>query len=310
MEAVGVLQPDETVGPLTALRRAIERQILGLALQVRDLRDPELVGLALQHAERVRVGERRRREGGFALRLELRLGLGIGLLGIGGNRLRAEDRLEQRRGVLRVAADLTLLERLVRDHLGAEVQVGADVVARRLQRLGVDVPEDVLLGEVLRTHGQRDVLVRRVRLDQVGGVAPVRPGVVVVAAAPTGGNAECDDQRRKQHESRPKSRMAGHHVTLLSFRGSRAPGMDCVILCRRTRPRQLQAPRCEQPLQTGEAELERQGEQRDQDRACDHALVAVDVAAQDEIAERAHPGEGGQGDRGDDVDGGRFAPRP
>ena len=31
--------------------------------------------------------------------------------------------------------------------------------------------------------------------------------------------------------------------------------MDCVILCRRTGPRQLQAPRCKQPLQTGEPKL-------------------------------------------------------
>ena len=69
-------------------------------------------------------------------------------------RRRVEERGQRGRGVLRVAADLTVLERLQGDLLGAEVEVGGDVVAGGLERLCVDLAEDELLGEVLRADRQ------------------------------------------------------------------------------------------------------------------------------------------------------------
>ena len=78
-------------------------------------------------------------------------GLVDGLLGVAGHVLgrQPEERRQRRRGVLGIAADLAVLERLQGDLLGAEVEVGRDVVAGGLERLGVDLAEDELLGEVL-----------------------------------------------------------------------------------------------------------------------------------------------------------------
>ena len=55
-------------------------------------------------------------------------------------------------------------------------------------------------------------------------------------------------------------------------------------------------------------ELEVERQQGDQDRAGDHARIAVDVAAQDQVPERAQARQRGQGGRGDDVD--RRGPHP
>src|SRR5215211_1031574 len=63
--------------------------------------------------------------------------------------------------------------------------------------------------------------------------------------------------------------------------------------------------RREQPLDARERELDRQREQRDHDRPGEHPVVAVDVAVEDQIAERLHADERRDRRRRDDRDGGR-----
>ena len=55
-------------------------------------------------------------------------------------------------------------------------------------------------------------------------------------------------------------------------------------------------------MQPGERELERQGEQGDQDRPGEHAVVAVDVAVDDEVAEGENAGQRRDRRRRDDRD--------
>src|SRR5690606_16402865 len=81
--------------------------------------------------------------------------------------------------------------------------------AGRLERLGVDLPEDVLLGEVLRPDRDRLALVGGIGLDQAAGdllgglragalaVGRAR-GLLVVVAARGGGEREGEDCEQRQ----------------------------------------------------------------------------------------------------------------
>ena len=91
------------------------------------------------------------------------------------------------------ASIVAVLERLERDLLGAEVELLLDREAGGLERLRVDLAEDVLLGEVLRADGERLARVGRVLLDGLAAVG-LRPtarrrrragaaGALVVVAA-------------------------------------------------------------------------------------------------------------------------------
>ena len=172
LEAVVLLEPGQAVDPLAALRRAGERQILGLALRGRRSSRPRARRRwTCSRPTALRIGERGRGERGQPELRELLLALVDGLLRVGRDVLGrgVEERGQRRRRVLGIAADLAVLERLQRDLLGAEVEIGRDVVAGGLERLGVDLAEDELLGEVLRADRQLDPVVVGVVLDQVVG---------------------------------------------------------------------------------------------------------------------------------------------
>jgi hypothetical protein len=101
-------------------------------------------------------------------------------------------------GVLRVGVDLPALERVVGDVLVAEVELGLHRVPGGLQALGVDLAEDLLLGEVLRADRQRGLRVVGLRL-----IAPppaARPRRRRPAAAGGDGHGK-RDQRSDQPPS-------------------------------------------------------------------------------------------------------------
>ena len=116
------------------------------------------------------------------------------------------------------------LERLVGDLLGAEVELLLDLEARGLQRLGVDVAEDELLGEVLRADGDGGLAVGTGDLlDQVAGVLarpedeldepdelPTGARRVVGAAAAATANRLMRPRRRRR-----RSCVEGHVVSVL-----------------------------------------------------------------------------------------------
>ena len=107
--------------------------------------------------ERVGVLERRRRQRGDVLLGEAGLRVLVRLAGVlrdvGG--LDPVERGQRRAGVLGVARRPCRLQRLEGDLLGAEVELLLDLEAGGLERLGVDLAEDVLLGEVLRADRDR-----------------------------------------------------------------------------------------------------------------------------------------------------------
>ncbi len=155
--------------------------------------------------------------GDQALVGEVRLRVLVRLLGVRRDVLRVgvEERGQGGRGVLGVAVDLAGLQGLQGDRLVAQVEVRADVVARGLQALRVDLAEDVLLGEVLRPDGDLHAGVVGIRLDQP---APAVGGrLVVVAAGDDADGQECDGEQREQR-SQPDlrahrgflSQLAGH----------------------------------------------------------------------------------------------------
>src|SRR5918994_4385235 len=68
------------------------------------------------------------------------------------------------------------------------------------------------------------------------------------------------------------------------------------------RPLHQHPARREQPLDARERELDREREQRDHDRPGEHPVVAVDVAVEDQVAERLHADERRDRRRCDDRD--------
>src|SRR5581483_4080988 len=200
---VGLLEAEQAVGPLRALGAAGDRQLLRLALELRQLGDvAELLGRLLRDREAVGVRERRRRLGVDRVLGHARLGLVEGRRRVvrHGRVLDLAEAREDRARVLGVGVHAPGLQRHL---LRAEVELLLDLVAGRLQRLGVDLAEDELLGEVL--GADRDLRLARVRgvaLDRraVAGRAATRRGglrggaapavVVVVVAAAAGREAE------------------------------------------------------------------------------------------------------------------------
>src|SRR5918998_1207783 len=139
------------------LRVRGEDELVGLRREVVERLYAQLVGLVGQHHDAVAVVERRRLEhlhrGVFAVLVEfgdLLVGLFIRL------RVRLRRLLQDghvgRARVLGVNVYGTVLQRLVHDLLGAEVQLFLDVVALVLEGLGVHLAEEYLLGELLRAH--------------------------------------------------------------------------------------------------------------------------------------------------------------
>src|SRR5207244_6958989 len=76
---------DQAVNPLATLRGTVEDQVLRLALEIRDIHDPELLGRRGQGADGIRVGERGGWERRQALLLEVCFRLRVGILGVRGD---------------------------------------------------------------------------------------------------------------------------------------------------------------------------------------------------------------------------------
>src|SRR5688500_15259270 len=93
--------------------------------------------------------------------------------------------------------------------------------------------------------------------------------------------------------------ISGH--SLSSLVGSSGP-VAAGILCRRGGVLQLDSLRRQQTLEPGEEQLDDEDEDGHQDRARDHALVTVDVAREDKVAEGDDADQRRDGRRGDHVD--------
>src|SRR3954470_1280967 len=222
LQPVGVLHAEQAVLALLALGEARDRELALLALEIRDLRRiADLGGSRLGHAEAVGVLERRRRQRGDAVLGEAGLGVLVRLVGVLGDvgGLHPEERGQRGAGVLRIGVDVARLQRLVGEQLGAEVELLLDLEAGRLERLGVDLAQHELLGEVLRADGDRglglgagdllDLLARSLLARAgVGG----RRGLLIVAAAR--GNDESEAQGGQQGQD---GMGTSHDVCMLLF---------------------------------------------------------------------------------------------
>ena len=122
--------------------------------EVAELGEPVLVGRRPGDDEAVLIGRRRRLEGRQALRLEPLAQLGRGRGGVGrglaGSRV---HELEGRRRVLGEDVDLAGLEGREDDLAVAQLELALDGEAVRLEDLGVELAEDLLLVEVRRADG-------------------------------------------------------------------------------------------------------------------------------------------------------------
>src|SRR6185295_4411085 len=134
-------------GPLTALGRPIERQVLRLALEIGDVLDPKLISLLLQHPDGVRARERRGVKSDQPNLCEVLLRLLDGLAGVARDvgRLDPEERGEGRARVLGITVELARLQRFESDLLRAVVEVLLDLVTGCLERLCIDLTEDEFL---------------------------------------------------------------------------------------------------------------------------------------------------------------------
>ena len=226
LEPVDALEAEQAVLTLAALRRAVERQVLRLALEVRDLRDAELVGLLLRQAHLVRAGERRGRQRRDLLLREVRLGLLVRLLRVLRDLVRrhAEERAERGPRVLGVGADLAGLERLQGGLLVAEVQLRVDRVAGRRQPLGVDLTEHLLLGEVLGADRELVLLVVRVGLDRGRRLTRVS-----VAAAPVRRPRRRRRRTRRTRRGRQQQRAGTAGESLLMWSLPFRIGVSCAV---------------------------------------------------------------------------------
>src|SRR3954453_7875274 len=160
LQAVGVFHAEQAVLALLALREAGDREVVLLALEIARRLDAELLRLGLGHGQAERVLERCVGQRGDAVLGEALLGLLVRLLGVLGDvgGLDAEERGQRGAGVLGVRVDVAGLQRLVRDQLGAEVELLLDLEAGGLERLRVDLAQHELLREVLRADGDGRVL--------------------------------------------------------------------------------------------------------------------------------------------------------
>ena len=183
-----------------------------------------------------------------------------------------EERGQRGRGVLGIAADLAVLERLQRDELVAEVEVGGDVVARGLEGLGVDLAEDDLLGEVLRADRERDPVVVGVLLDRGRAGLGRRRRRTPSSSSPQAATASASTSAASNANSplyRALVLILGCSSLLGDLRGIAVSRSYAVA---RAASRSSSSPRGrEQALDAGEHELEREREQGDQDRPGEHA---------------------------------------
>src|SRR3954453_14700237 len=205
---VDVLEAEQAVRALLALGEAGDRRLrAGLLGHLGDrLRVAVLLGRHLRRGDDEGVLERRPRHRRDLVLLQVLLQevVRLDLVPRDGVRLDPVERRQRRAGVLRVAVDLARLEGLEGNLLRAEVQLLLDLEARRLQRLGVDLTEDVLLVEVLRPDGERLRGVGRVLFDGM----PARRGrrrrrtaaARALVAAAAGGKRDGEAQHREERE--------------------------------------------------------------------------------------------------------------
>ena len=162
LQPVQFFQPGQAVDPLAALGRAVEGQFFRHAFEVGDVFEVVLFRRLFQRPDRVGAGERGRleRRQAFFFEFGFRFFPGFGrrrrgLLRVRGRRTRSAP-CWRTPGSRRSCPDLTAL---LGDRFGAEVEVALHLVAGRFQRLGVDFAEDFLFGEVLRADRQADFAV-------------------------------------------------------------------------------------------------------------------------------------------------------
>jgi hypothetical protein len=184
---VGLLHADVAVEALPTLGVPGDRQVLRLGRELRGVAHAEALRGLLRRSEPVGVLERRARQSLDLVPAKLLLALGERGLRILRNVLGIDlvEVREDRARVLGVGVDVAVLERLEGDHLGPEVELLLDVVARRLERLRVDLAQDELLGEVLRADGDLLAGVRGVALDGLLGLCAASFGLATATASST-----------------------------------------------------------------------------------------------------------------------------
>src|SRR5829696_3993201 len=134
-------------------------------------------------------------------------------------------------------------------------------------------------------------------------VSPDAPVVVVSSSPPP--HAAIVTARAAATSSRNAARTRRPLITPypLSSLDHWATGPITGILCGAGDALQFYASRRHQPLHAGQGELDQGGEHRDDDRARQHAVVAIDAAVGDEVPKGGETHERGDGRRGEDVDG-------
>src|SRR3954470_12496688 len=169
LEAIDAVERLHALGAFEAgleLRQGTELEALDLR-QVGDRAQVVLRGEARQHRKRVGVGERRRGQQREAALLLERLRPVVRARGGRGARTIARDLREQHPGVLRIHVETARGQGLVDDLGATDVALQHDLEAGLAQRSGVQLAEDVLLGEVLRADRDR----RQLRFVGLVGLA-------------------------------------------------------------------------------------------------------------------------------------------
>jgi hypothetical protein len=211
---LGVLDPvdllhageaDEAVLELGPRAKRERRELLEVFHRLQAL----FARKSLEDADGVDVFEGRRRAHNLAA-----LGVEVlrqlrGLPGAAGEDVLAGDRRDGLAGVLGIGIDLAGGEGLVDDLGGADAALDVDRVALGAKSSGIELAEDVLLGEVLRAD--RD---RRLALAGLGRrrLRRGRAAAAGVAAAAAAG----DEQRqgRESEQGRERTSSSGLHVHL------------------------------------------------------------------------------------------------
>ena len=261
---------------------------LGHLLQVADRLQPVLARRRLQHGDPVTVLERRLLEQRLpAFSVEL-LGEGVGA----GRRLRqrllAEGDAEHDPRVLGIEGDLAAAERLVDQLRRADVLLVLHLEALGLERLLVQLAEDVLLGKVLRPDDDRSGLLLLERGRRRGG-SPEHDG-----------DTEGDREGRLGgpaivlSDHVPPPSVVVHPVETTGRTSGSNAGSWCFSPCG-------VSARCTQ----AERGVGGEREQGDADRGGNHALGAVRGLVDEDVAEAAAARDRGDRRGGHDEDGGR-----
>ena len=286
-------------GRVLALGRTAEDQLRRDLREVGHLRELVLLGGGLGDVEAVDVDGRRRpaRDDVGALELGLQRLVGLGRV----PRRRAAQVGEERALVVGVTVEVAVLERLVDDLRRAQVVLERDVVALVLERLTVGLRDGLGPREVLRAHGERLGLGRR---DAAGGKAHHEGEHAGREQRPRTAGTSVDHAKSPSLSGKsrlPTPRTCRRNVSERVGFCPVGPGVDQsagpVVGARRSvaSSRTLIRPSVRMPgdvnarCTSASDQLDRDGEQRDEEATGEDLDVVVHREAVDDVAAETHP---------------------